>query len=54
VTKGWRGPREVNRVDFDPEQVSVKQMVDWLKKTGTYLRTIEESPEGDKSRKAIQ
>jgi hypothetical protein len=29
-------------------------MVDWLKEAGTYRRTIEESPEGDNSRKAVQ
>jgi hypothetical protein len=39
VEKGWRDGREVNRVVFDPRQVSVPSMEAWLKGTGTYLGT---------------
>ena len=45
VTKGWQGMSEVNRVVYDPEQVSVEQLTDWLKDAGTYIRTI--SGKGD-------
>jgi hypothetical protein len=31
---------EVNHVVFDPEQVSVEQLVGWLEESGTYIRTI--------------
>jgi len=40
VTKGWHGLSEVNHVEFDPEKVTVEQMIEWLKRAGTYIRTI--------------
>ena len=40
VKRGWQGMSEVNHVVFDPEQVSVAQLVNWLKESGTYIRTI--------------
>ena len=42
VEKGWLGAREVDRVVFDPESVSVAQMEAWLKEAGTYLDTVQE------------
>ncbi len=40
VSSGWRGFSEVNRVLYDPEEVTVEQMEGWLKESGTYVRTI--------------
>lgn len=31
---------EVNRVEFDPQQVSVEQMEEWLKEAQTYRKTL--------------
>ena len=41
VEPGWSGPREVDRVVFNPGQVSVFQLETWLKEAGTYLGTLE-------------
>ena len=41
VERGWSGPREVDRVVFDPRQVSVTQMENWLKDANTYIKTLE-------------
>ena len=41
VESGWHGLSEVNRVKYDPQKVTVRQMVEWLKKSGTYVRTLE-------------
>jgi hypothetical protein len=40
VRKGWYGLSEVNHVVYDPEQVTVEQLVGWLTESGTYIRTI--------------
>jgi peptide methionine sulfoxide reductase MsrA len=40
VTSGWRGFQEVNRVKYDPAVVTLEDLVNWLKKTGTYVKTI--------------
>jgi len=42
VEKGWRSTTEVNRVVYNPEKVTVEQMEGWLRKAGTYLRTVRE------------
>ena len=42
MEKGWRGFREVNRVRFDREKVTIGNMVEWLKDAGTYLETLEQ------------
>jgi hypothetical protein len=39
VQKGWLRGREVNRVTFDPKQVSVEGMEAWLRRAGTYIGT---------------
>src|SRR5210317_1656959 len=41
VEPGWSGSREVDRVVFNPQQVSVTQLETWLKEAGTYLETLE-------------
>jgi hypothetical protein len=33
----------VNRVLYDPEKVSLEQIEQWLKKSGTYIRTVSDS-----------
>jgi hypothetical protein len=37
VQKGWQDGREVNRVVFDPQKVSVPSMEAWLKGAGTFI-----------------
>lgn len=49
VERGWRGFREVDRVVYDPRQVTVEQMEGWLREAGTYVRTITE-PEPQEQR----
>jgi len=39
VQKGWLGGQEVNRVTFDPKQVSVEGMEAMLRRAGTYIGT---------------
>lgn len=41
VTRGWRGLTEINTVTYDKTKISVEEMVDALKKTGTYKLTID-------------
>lgn len=43
VQRGWSGGREVDRVVYDPQQVSLENLEDWLKDAGTYVRTLEGS-----------
>jgi hypothetical protein len=43
VEKGWRGGKEVDRVVYDPAQVSVPKMEERLKGAGTYIGTEPES-----------
>ena len=41
VEPGWSGAREVDRVIFNPQQVSVNQLENWLKEANTYVSTLE-------------
>jgi hypothetical protein len=41
VERGWRGFREVDRVTFDPQQVSLGQLEGWLKAADTYVSTLD-------------
>ena len=41
VTKGWRGFKEVNRVVYDPQQITLEHMQQKLKQAGTYRKTVE-------------
>lgn len=36
VERGFRGFKEINTVVFDPAMITVEQMVDALKRAGTY------------------
>jgi len=42
VKRGWRGFREVDRVVYDPQQVSREQLENWLREADTYVETIPE------------
>ena len=44
VEKGWQGFREVDRVRYDPQQVKVEQMEEWLKQAETWRATLREQP----------
>jgi hypothetical protein len=39
VTKGWKDFKEINTVTYDPEVVTSDEMVNELKKAGTYRGT---------------
>lgn len=41
MERGWQGRREVNRVDYDPGQVTLEQLEAWLREAGTYIRTLD-------------
>jgi hypothetical protein len=43
VEPGWSGAREVDRVVFNPQKVSVIQLEKWLKEADTYISTLETS-----------
>lgn len=40
VGKGWLGSSEINKVVYNPDEVNVKRIEDWLRDSGTYRRTI--------------
>ena len=43
VERGWSGSREVDRVVYNTEEVSIMQLEAWLKAAGTYVSTLEET-----------
>jgi len=43
VERGWSGSREVDRVVYNPEKVSIMQLEAWLKAAGTYVSTLEKT-----------
>lgn len=43
VARGWQGSREVDRVVYNPDKVSILQLEDWLKEAETYVDTLEQS-----------
>ena len=42
VTSGWKGSREINTVVFDPGVIAPEEMVEVLKKAGTYRDTVKQ------------
>ena len=42
VQKGWHDGKEVNKVVFDPQKVSVPSMEAWLKSAGTFIGSEKE------------
>ena len=53
VERGWRGSSEINQVVFDPEKIDVGKMEKLLKKSGTYIITVED-PEKDLEWKVLR
>ncbi len=43
VQSGWSGGREVDRVVYDPQVVSLTALEDWLKEADTYISTMDHS-----------
>jgi hypothetical protein len=43
VERGWSGAREVDRVVYDPQQVTLGQLENWLKEAVTYVSTLASS-----------
>jgi len=41
VDPGWSGAREVDRVVYNPKQVSITQLENWLKEADTYVSTLD-------------
>lgn len=54
VDPGWSGAREVVRVVFNPEEVSVTQLEKWLKEADTYISTLETSMTNMPAKEIIQ
>jgi len=53
IDKGWHGSNEVNRVVYDPGKVTLKQIEQRLKESGTYIRTVSDSVK-DSDQKAVR
>ena len=54
VNPGWSGAREVDRVVFNTQQVSVNQLENWLKEADTYLSTLEVSMSTEPAKEMLQ
>ena len=48
MERGWRGSSEINTVVYDPEKIDVGQMEKLLKRSGTYIKTVEETEKNEK------
>jgi len=44
VERGWSGAREVDRVVYNPREVTLMQLEGWLKEADTYVGTLEHTP----------
>jgi hypothetical protein len=42
VERGWRGSSEINTVIYDPKKIGIGEMEKFLRKSGTYIKTIED------------
>jgi hypothetical protein len=40
VKRGWHNRREINAVTYDPEKISVIEMVEHLKAAGTFAGVV--------------
>ena len=54
VAPGWSGAREVDRVVFNPKQVSITQLENWLKEADTYVSTLESSMSSEPAKEMSQ
>lgn len=50
VKRGWSGAREVDRVIYNPQQVSLTQLEDWLKASDTYVSTLEQEMSSERAK----
>ncbi|MBU0676101.1 MAG: hypothetical protein KJ950_15800 [Proteobacteria bacterium] len=44
VKSGWQRMHEVNRVVFDPQRITVEQIIGRLQQEGTYIKTLGTPP----------
>lgn len=54
VEPGWSGAREVDRVIYNPQEVSVSQLENWLKEAGTYVSTLETSMSNEPAKEMLK
>jgi hypothetical protein len=54
VERGWSGAREIDRVVFNPREVSLRQIEAWLKEADTYVSTLEAEPDTMPAKKMLQ
>ena len=47
IEKGWNNFKEINRSVYDPDKITVNQLEDRLKKSGTYLGPVAEPIQGN-------
>jgi hypothetical protein len=43
VERGWLGSSEINTVIYDPGKIGIGEMEKFLRKSGTYIKTIQDS-----------
>ena len=54
VERGWSGSREVDRVVYNPKEVSITQIEAWLKASGTYVSTLEQAMGSEPAKETSQ
>ena len=54
VERGWHGSREVDRVVYNPKEVSIMQLEAWLKASGTYVSTLEQTMSAEPAKEMSQ
>ncbi len=54
VERGWSGAREVDRVVYNPREVSLRQIETWLKESDTYVSTLEAEADTMPAKKMLQ
>jgi len=54
VERGWSDSREVDRVVYNPKDVSLMQLEDWLKDADTYVSTLEQTMSAEPEKEMSQ
>jgi len=54
VERGWSGSREVDRVVYNPKEVSIIQLEAWLKAADTYVSTLEQTISAEPAKEMSQ
>ena len=54
IERGWSGSREVDRVVYNPKDVSITQLEDWLKAADTYVSTLEQTVNSEPAKERSQ